>query len=103
MIRIGSSGALGVELADGMDETHRGLAAIDYGETAKRALGHRRHVSHPRPLRCIGPQMEFLQPPTWREALEARAEHPGALPIWGGTDVMVELNFARKRPERCLI
>ena len=46
--------------------------------------------------------MEFLQPPTWREALEARAEHPEALPIWGGTDVMVELNFARKRPEALL-
>jgi CO/xanthine dehydrogenase FAD-binding subunit len=43
--------------------------------------------------------MEFLQPPTWREALEARAEHPGAVPIWGGTDVMVEMNFARTRPE----
>ena len=42
--------------------------------------------------------MEFLQPPAWREALEARAAHPDALPIWGGTDVMVELNFARKRP-----
>lgn len=46
--------------------------------------------------------MEFLQPPTWREALEARAAHPEALPIWGGTDVMVELNFARKRPEALL-
>ncbi|HEX6020843.1 MAG TPA: FAD binding domain-containing protein [Solirubrobacter sp.] len=42
--------------------------------------------------------MEFVQPSKWREALEARAEHPDALPIWGGTDVMVELNFARKRP-----
>ena len=40
--------ALGVELADGVDETHRGLAAIDDGETAKRALGHRRHGWHPR-------------------------------------------------------
>jgi CO/xanthine dehydrogenase FAD-binding subunit len=46
--------------------------------------------------------MEFLQPPGWREALEARAEHPGALPIWGGTDVMVEMNFARTRPEALL-
>ncbi len=46
--------------------------------------------------------MEFLQPTKWREALEARAAHPGALPIWGGTDVMVELNFARKRPEAIL-
>ena len=90
--------ALGVELADGVDETHRGLAAIDDGETAKRALGHRRHGWHPRALRCIPAQMEFLQPTKWREALEARAAHPDALPIWGGTDVMVELNFARKRP-----
>ncbi len=46
--------------------------------------------------------MDFVQPSKWREALEARAEHPGALPIWGGTDVMVELNFARKRPETLL-
>ena len=46
--------------------------------------------------------MEFLQPPAWREALEARAAHPDALPIWGGTDVMVELNFARKRPSALL-
>ena len=46
--------------------------------------------------------MEFLQPSKWREALEARAAHPDALPIWGGTDVMVEMNFARKRPEALL-
>ncbi|MCL6437588.1 MAG: FAD binding domain-containing protein [Rubrobacteraceae bacterium] len=42
--------------------------------------------------------MEFLQPATWHEALEARAEHPEARPIFGGTDVMVELNFDRDRP-----
>jgi len=46
--------------------------------------------------------MEFLQPPGWREALHQRAEHPDALPIWGGTDVMVEVNFARTRPEALL-
>jgi CO/xanthine dehydrogenase FAD-binding subunit len=46
--------------------------------------------------------MEFLQPSKWREALEARAANPQALPIWGGTDVMVELNFARSRPEALL-
>lgn len=46
--------------------------------------------------------MEFPQPPTWREALEARAVHPGAVAIWGGTDVMVEMNFARTRPEALL-
>jgi CO/xanthine dehydrogenase FAD-binding subunit len=46
--------------------------------------------------------MEFLQPSDWRGALEARAAHPDALPIWGGTDVMVELNFARSRPPALL-
>jgi CO/xanthine dehydrogenase FAD-binding subunit len=46
--------------------------------------------------------MEFLQPLTWSEALEARAAHPGARPLWGGTDVMVEMNFGRERPEAVL-
>jgi CO/xanthine dehydrogenase FAD-binding subunit len=46
--------------------------------------------------------MEFLQPADWRGALQARAEHPGATPVWGGTDVMVELNFGRSRPEALL-
>jgi len=43
--------------------------------------------------------MEFLQPTTWPEALEMKAAHPEALPIAGGTDVMVEINFDRQRPE----
>jgi CO/xanthine dehydrogenase FAD-binding subunit len=43
--------------------------------------------------------MEFLSPRTWAEALAARSEHPGACPIAGGTDVMVDLNFDRHRPE----
>ena len=42
--------------------------------------------------------MEFLQPATWEEALEAKAAHPQAMPLWGGTDVMVEMNFGRARP-----
>jgi CO/xanthine dehydrogenase FAD-binding subunit len=46
--------------------------------------------------------MEFVQPSTWGEALLARAEHPGALPLWGGTDVMVDVNFGRSRPEAVL-
>jgi CO/xanthine dehydrogenase FAD-binding subunit len=46
--------------------------------------------------------MEFLQPATWAEALEAKAEHPEALPLWGGTDVMVDMNFGRARPEAIL-
>jgi CO/xanthine dehydrogenase FAD-binding subunit len=42
--------------------------------------------------------MEFLRPATMAEALAAKAEYPGALPITGGTDVMVEMNFDRQRP-----
>jgi CO/xanthine dehydrogenase FAD-binding subunit len=33
------------------------------------------------------------------EALRVRSEHPGAVPIQGGTDVMVDLNFDRRRPD----
>ena len=43
--------------------------------------------------------MEVLLPRTLEEALEIKANHPEALPIAGGTDVMVELNFDRHRPE----
>ena len=46
--------------------------------------------------------MDFLQPTTWDEALAAQAEHPDAVPICGGTDVMVELNFDRRRPAALL-
>jgi CO/xanthine dehydrogenase FAD-binding subunit len=42
--------------------------------------------------------MDFLQPTTWSDALALRAERPDALPIAGGTDVMVDLNFDRRRP-----
>jgi CO/xanthine dehydrogenase FAD-binding subunit len=42
--------------------------------------------------------VEFLQPASWAEALAMKANHPGALPIAGGTDVMVEINFDRARP-----
>ena len=46
--------------------------------------------------------MAFLRPATLAEALEAKAAHPGALPIAGGTDVMVELNFDLRRPAALL-
>jgi CO/xanthine dehydrogenase FAD-binding subunit len=42
--------------------------------------------------------MEFLSPTTLADALAARAAHPDSVPIMGGTDVMVELNFDRHRP-----
>lgn len=43
--------------------------------------------------------MEFMSPTSWSDALAARAEHPGGVPVAGGTDVMVELNFDRHRPD----
>jgi CO/xanthine dehydrogenase FAD-binding subunit len=43
--------------------------------------------------------MEVVTPHSLEEALEVKNEHPGAVPIQGGTDVMVELNFDRRRPE----
>jgi CO/xanthine dehydrogenase FAD-binding subunit len=46
--------------------------------------------------------MDFLRPATWEEALAAKAEHPSAVPIAGGTDVMVEINFDHRRPDHLL-
>jgi CO/xanthine dehydrogenase FAD-binding subunit len=46
--------------------------------------------------------MEFHRAESWREALEIKAAQPGAVPIFGGTDVMVDLNVDRERPEAVL-
>jgi CO/xanthine dehydrogenase FAD-binding subunit len=46
--------------------------------------------------------VEFLRPAGWADALAARAARPDALPIAGGTDVMVEINFDRRRPDALL-
>ena len=46
--------------------------------------------------------MDFFQPATWSEALEMKAAHPEAMPLAGGTDVMVELNLDHKRPPAIL-
>jgi CO/xanthine dehydrogenase FAD-binding subunit len=46
--------------------------------------------------------VDFLQPRTWPDALQAKAAYPGAVPIAGGTDVMVELNFDKHRPDALL-
>ena len=42
--------------------------------------------------------MEVLTPRSLDEALRVKAERPDVVPIQGGTDVMVELNFDRARP-----
>jgi CO/xanthine dehydrogenase FAD-binding subunit len=46
--------------------------------------------------------MVVRSPRTLDEALRLKAEQPGAVPIEGGTDVMVELNFDRARPDALL-
>jgi CO/xanthine dehydrogenase FAD-binding subunit len=46
--------------------------------------------------------MDVLTPRTLDEALRLKAERPDAVPIQGGTDVMVELNFDRSRPAALL-
>ena len=46
--------------------------------------------------------MEVVSPNSLEEALRLKAEHPEAVPIQGGTDVMVELNFDRRRPDLLL-
>jgi CO/xanthine dehydrogenase FAD-binding subunit len=43
--------------------------------------------------------VEVLSPRSLGEALQIKAEHPDAVPIQGGTDMMVALNFDRARPE----
>lgn len=43
--------------------------------------------------------MEVRSPSTLEEALELRASNPDSVPIAGGTDLMVEINFDHRRPE----
>jgi CO/xanthine dehydrogenase FAD-binding subunit len=43
--------------------------------------------------------VDVLTPRSLDEALRLKVEHPDAVAIQGGTDVMVELNFDRTRPE----
>jgi CO/xanthine dehydrogenase FAD-binding subunit len=53
------------------------------------------HVPHP-------PRLEVLQPGSLAEALALKAEHPEAVPLAGGTDLMVALNFRHTRPASVL-
>ena len=46
--------------------------------------------------------VEVITPRTLDEALRVKSERPDARPIAGGTDLLVELNFDRARPETIL-
>jgi CO/xanthine dehydrogenase FAD-binding subunit len=47
-------------------------------------------------------RVDVLTPQTFDEALRLKAERPEAVPIEGGTDLMVSLNFDRLRPPALL-
>ena len=42
--------------------------------------------------------MDMVRPATFAEALTAKAERPDLMPVAGGTDVMVGINFDKSRP-----
>ena len=44
------------------------------------------------------PGMDFHRPETLAEALEIKAERPDSVPLAGGTDLMVAINFRETRP-----
>ncbi|MGK5550355.1 FAD binding domain-containing protein [Actinomadura kijaniata] len=46
--------------------------------------------------------MEFVRVARWAQALEVRAACPRAVPVSGGTDVMVQVNAGRSRPAMLL-
>jgi CO/xanthine dehydrogenase FAD-binding subunit len=46
--------------------------------------------------------VDVLTPRSLDEALRLKSESPGAVPIQGGTDLMVTLNFDRARPDTLL-
>src|SRR5205085_1175113 len=79
-------------------QRQRGLLCVRPPVRPDRGHGHARRRSGARP-RLV---MDFFQPATWSEALEMKAAHPEAMPLAGGTDVMVELNLDHKRPPAIL-
>jgi CO/xanthine dehydrogenase FAD-binding subunit len=46
--------------------------------------------------------VDFISPTSWADALAVKSAAPAALPVAGGTDVMVELNFDARRPDTLL-
>src|SRR3989475_6161181 len=66
----------------------------------ERSLDTARRFSHDGEVRFA--PVDVLTPSTLEAALRLKAERPDAVPIQGGTDVMVELNFDRARPPALL-
>src|SRR5512133_1837998 len=70
------------------------------GPSARATPSRRARSAEGRRYPC--PSAEVLTPRSLDEALRLKAERPDAVPIQGGTDVMVELNFDRGRPSALL-
>src|SRR3954451_21064139 len=66
----------------------------------ERSVCTARRFSHDREVRFA--PVDVLTPRSLEEALRLKAERRDAVPIQGGTDVMVELNFDRARPSTLL-
>src|SRR5829696_2752659 len=47
-------------------------------------------------------RMDLHRPETFAEALEIKAERPDAVPLAGGTDLIVAINFREARPDAIL-
>jgi CO/xanthine dehydrogenase FAD-binding subunit len=97
-VRAEDAGSAHIETRYGCDRG-RGLAP---SSAARRHKAHCVGASYARALqgqRTSLEGMEVLTPRSLDEALRLRSEHAGAVPIEGGTDVMVELNFDWARPE----
>jgi CO/xanthine dehydrogenase FAD-binding subunit len=62
----------------------------------ERSVGTARRFSHDGEVRFA--PVDVLTPRSLEEALRLKAERRDAVPIQGGTDLMVELNFDRARP-----
>ena len=97
-------GAAGARVQDQARGAQRAAVHHDYRRArdrldwARPATPRRaRRARHP--VRPRGALMEVVSPRSLDEALRVKSEHPDAVPIQGGTDVMVELNFDRRRPE----
>ena len=77
------------------------VPAVVHRDDGRVGVGHGGIVCSRHANRTV-PPVEILTPRSLAEALELKAEHPDALPIQGGTDVMVALNFDRARPATVL-
>ena len=71
-------------------------------QTTVTAAGHGERAGLPPSARRGSAVVRFLRPGGLAAACEMKAAEPGAVALAGGTDVMVQLNFARQSPPALL-